>query len=565
MKTSYSIWRISCLVLSISVLALMSAGCGVNGDQARETGSHAGHARGQGENGTADNEELDWCAEHAVPESACTKCNPALIDNFKAEGDWCAPHDLPESHCRLCNPGISFPQEEILLSRSNEQDWCAEHAVPESACTICNPALIDQFKANGDWCAPHDLPESHCRLCNPGISFPQEEIQLSLSKELDDDGISVSLWYRPNSVVCATNGALIQFASASTGERVGLSMQAAHSASLESSIEAPAEVVFDESRCLVVTTTVPALVTRWMVEPGDQVYDGQVVAILSSPEIAELQSRLLSAAATRDVQQKELSRHEDLKAASLISESDFERQTSLSEQANANYSAAWGLLSAAGMSDDDIDNVVKQQQVSKSFALRAPADGIVVERNAQLGELLEAGGAFAMLADPAHMWVEARLTEEQLRQVEVGQMLLFSSDGRGMDRVGARVIWVSRYLDPHSRTGTVRAEVVDPDHKLQAGEFGRATIKRHESEPIVLVHKDAVQWEGCCNVVFVRETDQRYRPRKVDILGRAGPYYQVTGDVRPGDDIVVDGAFLLKTELMKTSLGAGCCGLDPTG
>lgn len=50
----------------------------------------------------------DWCDEHQVPESMCTKCNPTLAAAFKATGDWCAEHSLPESQCRLCNPQLTI-------------------------------------------------------------------------------------------------------------------------------------------------------------------------------------------------------------------------------------------------------------------------------------------------------------------------------------------------------------------------------------------------------------------------------------------------------------------------
>ncbi len=48
----------------------------------------------------------DWCEEHQVPESLCTRCSPSLIPAFKATGDWCQEHGLPESQCRACNPGL---------------------------------------------------------------------------------------------------------------------------------------------------------------------------------------------------------------------------------------------------------------------------------------------------------------------------------------------------------------------------------------------------------------------------------------------------------------------------
>lgn len=53
----------------------------------------------------------------------------------------------------------------------SHEDWCGEHAVAESMCTRCNAALIPAFKATGDWCPEHGLPESQCKLCNPDLKI----------------------------------------------------------------------------------------------------------------------------------------------------------------------------------------------------------------------------------------------------------------------------------------------------------------------------------------------------------------------------------------------------------
>ena len=53
----------------------------------------------------------------------------------------------------------------------SHEDWCAEHAVAESQCTQCNPALVAAFKATDDWCGEHGLPESQCKKCNPDLKI----------------------------------------------------------------------------------------------------------------------------------------------------------------------------------------------------------------------------------------------------------------------------------------------------------------------------------------------------------------------------------------------------------
>jgi len=480
----------------------------------------------------------DWCAGHAVPESECTKCHPELIGDFKAKNDWCGEHGLPESHCRLCNPGIKFPQE-MTQTKQVEADWCAEHGIPES----------------------------NCRLCNPDLKFPQESAVTDQSEtfRVSSDDIEVELFFRKNSPVCATNGALIQFASAETVNRAGLTIQKVFSSNLEQNIEAPAETKFDETHQTVVTISVSALVTKWLVSPGDAVEKDVVLAILNSPEISELQASLLAAIADFEVQKKELKRFEELKSQNLISESEYDRAVSHSKKIQAELTSARGLLLAAGMNEEDISQLIETGLVSNELFLHAPESGIIVERKAQLGEMLEAGIAYAMLADPNAMWIEASLSEEQIRQVSKGQSLTFTSDGKGLNRVGGKIIWVSKNLDPHTRTGIVRAVVIGKSQKFQAGEFGHVTISTYENTAVTLVPKDAVQWEGCCNVVFVKESDQRYRPTKVQLAEGNGPYYQIVSGLNPGDEVVVDGAFLLKTELKKSSIGAGCCEVERAG
>ncbi|MGH8015717.1 MAG: efflux RND transporter periplasmic adaptor subunit, partial [Candidatus Zixiibacteriota bacterium] len=377
--------------------------------------------------------------------------------------------------------------------------------------------------------------------------------------------IKVELFYRKNSPICATNGALIQFASMETVNRAGLSIQKTFSAYKEHAIEAPAETKFDETHFTVVTISVPALVTRWMVSPGNSVEKNDILATLNSPEIAELQAALLSAHSDYEVHQKDLARFEELKLKNLISPSEYDREESENKKSLADLNSARGMLLAAGFNDTDIEKLIETGQVNNELHLRAPEKGIVVERKAQLGELLAEGSAYAMIADPNSMWIEASLSEQEIRGVKKGQLLTFTSDGRGLNRIGGKIIWVSRYLDPHTRTGIVRASVIGDAPNFHSGEFGHVNISENTNTSVTLVPKDAVQWEGCCNVVFVKEAEDRYRPRKVELTEGTGPYYQITNGLKPGEEVVVDGAFLLKTELKKTSIGAGCCGLETAG
>lgn len=63
---------------------------------------------GHGVAGAQPGSHEDWCGEHAVPESQCTRCNASLIPAFKASNDWCEAHSMPESQCLACNPDLKI-------------------------------------------------------------------------------------------------------------------------------------------------------------------------------------------------------------------------------------------------------------------------------------------------------------------------------------------------------------------------------------------------------------------------------------------------------------------------
>ncbi len=96
-------------VLLIAIVAL--AGCkSENTSQKEGTTATAvsGEKKAHADEGVKPGSHEDWCGEHAVPESQCTRCNGSLVAAFKATGDWCDEHGLPESQCLKCNPSLKI-------------------------------------------------------------------------------------------------------------------------------------------------------------------------------------------------------------------------------------------------------------------------------------------------------------------------------------------------------------------------------------------------------------------------------------------------------------------------
>ena len=98
----------------VAGLVLIAAGCGGQGGTSQSSGTTTTQAatpptgEGHAVAGVVPGSYEDWCEEHGVPESQCTRCDPSLIPAFQAASDWCADHGLPMSQCTIHDPNLKI-------------------------------------------------------------------------------------------------------------------------------------------------------------------------------------------------------------------------------------------------------------------------------------------------------------------------------------------------------------------------------------------------------------------------------------------------------------------------
>ena len=104
------------LLVSTLAILVVASGCGSNGTQSQtatqdETAKPAAPPTGEGHAVVAEvvpGSYEDWCDEHGVPETQCTRCDPSLVPAFQAANDWDAEHGLPMSQCTIHNPNLKI-------------------------------------------------------------------------------------------------------------------------------------------------------------------------------------------------------------------------------------------------------------------------------------------------------------------------------------------------------------------------------------------------------------------------------------------------------------------------
>jgi cobalt-zinc-cadmium efflux system membrane fusion protein len=484
-------------------------------------------------------ESMTACDRSAPPKSA-----PSVAKT-------CTKHGLAMAQCPFCNPAII-----------KEQGECAEHGVPEALCSQCRPFLVAAFKKENDWCGEHSVPESQCVKCNPGLlkkatvssaALPPKKIELIAAP--DEKPRS----NRTPSVTCKNHTLRIRFSTPDVVKQAGLEFAKVERRPLTATLTCNALVAYDGNHYARVTPRAPGLVREVAKDLGDTVAAGDALAVIESAELSSATAEYLQAAAKLSLWEKHHQRtHELVKQGISAAKEDLETEARL-EESRLSLATMKQKVKSLGLKDDEVDALPQQNQAYGLLAMRAPFAGVVVERSAVIGEAVDTQKPLFAVADTSRMWSLLDVYEDDLSLIQRGQRIVLTVGGVRGESFAGTITWISTQLDSRTRTLKARAEIDNPDGRLRANMFGQAIVKVHQGEERVVVPKSAVQWDGCCNLVFIRKSDQLFVPRPLRLGYATDDAYEVLEGVEPGEVIVTQGSFLLKTELLKGSIGAGCC------
>ena len=189
------------------------------------------------------------------------------------------------------------------------------------------------------------------------------------------------------------------------------------------------------------------------------------------------------------------------------------------------------------------------------YEMRAPFDGVVVEKHIVLGEALKDDTEAFVVADLSSVWVNVRVYQKDLPVVRKGLPVVLSA-GHSISTAKGKIAWVSPLLDEHTRTALARVVLPNTDGHWRPGLFVTAKIAVDEIEVPLLVPKAALQTVEDQLSVFV-QTDEGFEPKPVTLGRSTETYAEITKGLSRGQRYVTKGAFTLKAQLSKGAFGDG--------
>ncbi len=333
-----------------------------------------------------------------------------------------------------------------------------------------------------------------------------------------------------------------------------------------SMVELPGQLVPDEDRTARLGAPAQGRVLTVHVRPGERVARGQPLVTLQSPEasaarsdydkaVAELASRRAAATYARTARD----RADRLLAIKAASRQEAERAAADDELARAGLAQAEAEVARARAAMAQLG--ASSSSPSGSMVIRSPVAGVVLSRDALPGMVAEAGAPLATVSDPRTLWLEIAAPDRVAGDLRAGAQVRFTVPAFPADTFEARVQSVGGALDTMTRTVPVRALVPNGAGRLRPAMFATTWIQGGAARPAVLVPDSAVQLLDHRPVVFVATPDgsggARFERRDVEVGTTVGGQTQVLSGLRPGETVVVAGAFAIKSEFARSRMAEG--------
>lgn len=327
------------------------------------------------------------------------------------------------------------------------------------------------------------------------------------------------------------------------------------------------EVTLNENAAVHLSPRIAGIIESVSADIGARVKAGDILLTLASVELGKVlvdyeRNRTLSA-----LSEKVFMRETKLREQKIGSEQDMIDAQMTFEQHRADLKASEQTLRVLGLTSDDLAGMRTPAHGvgAGHLPIRAPVAGTIITKHAVAGEMAEPGKDLMLLSDLTTVWVWANVHSRDLERlleaekhgpvaVEIVVSAFPNRKFKGvLDYVGAT-------MNEQTRTVKVRATIENPDRELRPGMFCDATIvlAHGQAEEVLTAPRTAVFADEGKSFVFKHWKDDFFVRQDIQTGREFFGVVEIRAGLQAGDVIVIDGAFLLKSDILREKMGAGC-------
>lgn len=338
-------------------------------------------------------------------------------------------------------------------------------------------------------------------------------------------------------------------------DRAGIVVSAVTASTAGGRLRLPAVVEANAYRSVVVTPIVGGRVMSVSAQLGQSVRRGQSLAQVYSPELAETQSRYLASRAALEAHERELQRTQKLVELGSASRQELERIHAEHTAAVTILQSLRSQLALLGLTPGQVEKLASPSDISATVAIPAPIDGVVTQRDANVGLNVDTATKLFTVVDLSSVWLIGNLYERDFGRVRVGSPVTITTPAYPTMTLEGKVSYIDPQLNADTRTAQLRVEVPDQGSQLRLGMYVEMQVGEASADRL-MVPRGAVQIIGDRSVIYLSDPTAtgRFIEREVRLGVAVGDHVEIASGARGGDSVVVKGSFALRAERERRGL-----------
>jgi len=305
-----------------------------------------------------------------------------------------------------------------------------------------------------------------------------------------------------------------------------------------------ANILANQNKLAHVTPRIEGKLSKVIANLGDHVKTGQTLAEIDSIQMGEARAQFRSSKTDLALAQANFDRISKLYEDKVVPQKQFiESQSALERAKSALYADSERLRMYGGLG----------QPSGSTYVLKAPFNGIVIEKNAVIGELANPADTIFTIADMSTVWIDADVPERDLRYLEVGKTASVTVTAYPDEVFTGKVSYLSSVVDKTTRTVKARIELPNADQKLRIDMFAKVVLDHSGSKEVLVVpNTSVVMVQGIPNV-YVSEGGG-FKARAVELGDRYNEYVEIKTGLSEDESIVQTGVYALKARQLKSQI-----------
>lgn len=333
----------------------------------------------------------------------------------------------------------------------------------------------------------------------------------------------------------------------------GVEVEEAGPAKMKSILELQGEIALNPDRVAHVVPRFDAIVTEVRKTLGDKVSKGEVIAVIDSKELAAAKVDYILDVKKLEFAQLSFDREEQLWKKKITPEEDYLKRRQELENSRIEVRAASQKLRALGIGAAEVKALADahdQDQNLAQYEVRAPLDGVVIEKHVALGEAVKDDAEIFAIADLSTVLARITVHAKDIKSVKVGQNLTLKADALGAETSGT-LAYLGPLIGKDTRTAQAHVQIPNPDAIWRPGLFVTVRLVQEEFTVPVAVRADAIQKFRDWDVVFIQDGNL-YEAVSLELGRREGDWVEILSGLPAGKKYVSKNSFLIKADILKS-------------